>query len=355
MKKLISTVLLLSFAVLTFAQQTLPFDRTSPRAEVTQYVGAFAFASVEYSRPFVRNRQVFGDLVPFGLADDNFGPKDGMPWRTGADENTVLTLSHDAIVGGENVPRGTYSIHTIPGENEWTIILNTNSSGWGSYFYDENNDVARFTVPVQESAFTENFTIFFDSITKSGFHIYIQWDKTKVSVPVTFDVHSINLDEYDKLLTSLPGFNPQAWAQAAQYCVNNGVEFQRGLIYANKAVAMSGGNNFSYTILAAQLHQLAGDIMAADAIINEKIAEATERHLSVYGNWLMQQERWDRAIEILVMNVKKNSKSWAAHQVLAKAYLGAGNIKEAESSYKSAIKNASGAQKTMLQSELDAI
>jgi hypothetical protein len=125
---------------------------------------------VIYSRPGKNDREVFGKLIPYGKV-----------WRTGANEATEIKFYQDVELAGKKVKEGTYSLFTIPGEKEWTIILNSDMDYWGAYSYNPKNDVLRVTAPAtQISTPVENFTIQFDKGVMK-----LVWDKTLVEVPFT--------------------------------------------------------------------------------------------------------------------------------------------------------------------------
>lgn len=127
---------------------------------------------VIYSRPQKKGRDLFGELVPYGKV-----------WRTGADEATEIKLFKDYKVGGKTIKAGTYSLFTIPGEKEWTIILNSDLDDWGAYAYKEGNDVARIKVPVSTGKEDlEAFSIGFKGVD-SGYHLVMGWGDTRVEVP----------------------------------------------------------------------------------------------------------------------------------------------------------------------------
>ncbi len=127
---------------------------------------------VIYSRPQKKGRDVFGGLVDYGAV-----------WRTGADEATEIKLFQDYNVGGKTIKAGTYSLFTIPGEKEWTIIFNSDLDDWGAYAYKEGNDVARITVPASKGEeVVEAFSIGFKAVDK-GYHLVMGWDTTLVEVP----------------------------------------------------------------------------------------------------------------------------------------------------------------------------
>lgn len=130
------------------------------------------FARVLYSRPQTRDREIFGKLVPYGEV-----------WRTGANEATEITLYQDMTVAGKRIGKGTYTLFTIPRENEWTIILNNSTNIWGAYDYQVEKDVARITVPVKKAKTPiEALSMSFEPI-KNGAKLYIGWDDRYVEVP----------------------------------------------------------------------------------------------------------------------------------------------------------------------------
>lgn len=137
--------------------------------------GDKAMVRVIYSRPSKNGRAVFGTLVPYGKV-----------WRTGANENTEIKFYQDATIQGKKVKAGTYSLFTIPGETEWTIILNSDLDHWGAFTYKQENDVVRFTAPSKKStdAPLENFSIHFPKGNAAVMRL--GWDDTIVEVPITF-------------------------------------------------------------------------------------------------------------------------------------------------------------------------
>jgi len=185
MKKTIFLSLMLTIAALgTQAQKFKGLDK-SPR-DIAYYPDAFAgkrkdgeaaLVKVSYSRPFLNGREMFGKKEPFGKV-----------WRTGADESTEIKFYKDATFGGKKVKAGTYSLFTIPGEKEWTVILSSDVDYWGAFKYKEANDVARVTVPVspKPTAPIENFSIVFTGDTPDKAVMALGWENTVVEVPITF-------------------------------------------------------------------------------------------------------------------------------------------------------------------------
>ena len=127
---------------------------------------------VVYGRPEKKSPEVFGDQVPYGKL-----------WRTGANEATEVKFYSDIEFGGKIVKAGTYIMHTIPGENEWVIILNSKIDTWGSHFYDESKDVVRISVPSRNNGLEEVFSIAFEQDIRNPIMVLL-WDKTRVDIPL---------------------------------------------------------------------------------------------------------------------------------------------------------------------------
>ena len=149
-------------------------SRVSPNALAAQTFGT-AMAVVEYGRPSVRGREIFGDLVPYGEV-----------WRAGANEATTLTVTQDVLVGGAPLPAGTYSLFAVPGEETWTVILNGVAQQWGAFNYDAAQDVLRAEViaetgrPVQEQ-----LLMLFEDVDAEGATLILAWDDIRIPVRLT--------------------------------------------------------------------------------------------------------------------------------------------------------------------------
>ncbi len=179
MLKNISILILLFSASTSIAySQEEVTPRPSPTAIVTMKFED-TYVKVTYSQPHKRGREVFGSLVPYGEV-----------WRTGANEATELTTTESILIGGNKIDAGTYSIFTIPDEDKWTIILNKELGQWGAYNYNEEADLIRFEVPVQEvkDVVWEPFTIAFEQRNEHA-DLLMMWDSTMVTIPIEFMDH----------------------------------------------------------------------------------------------------------------------------------------------------------------------
>ena len=172
--KLFCPLVLLLFSLTVFAQEAVK-PRPSPLAIVSaRYKDTYL--KITYSQPGKRDREVFGQLIPFNQV-----------WRTGANEATEMTITQDLKINGTDLKAGNYSIFTIPEKDKWTIIFNSDLGLWGAYNYNTKMDVLKFDVPVVSltDVVYESFTIIIDQKNDKA-DLLMAWDKTKVIIPIQF-------------------------------------------------------------------------------------------------------------------------------------------------------------------------
>lgn len=177
-------------AVDIFAQATFP--RASQKSTVSQTVGDTEI-NIMYNRPNVKGRPIFGcqtnDVLPKGGVTYPCLVPSGQVWRTGANEATIFEISNDVMVNGQKLPKGKYSLHTIPGASEWTIIFNKTSNQWGSYSYDEKQDALRVTAKPSSGEMMESMTIGIEDVSENTAKIVVSWEKLRV--PFTLDIGDV--------------------------------------------------------------------------------------------------------------------------------------------------------------------
>lgn len=202
------------------AQSSLETPAPSPKAKVEQRVGVTDLA-VEYSSPAVKGRKIWGALVPLDQL-----------WRTGANAATKLTASRDFTVGGKQVPAGSYALYTIPGKTSWTVILNSNWNTGGTNGYDQKNDVARFTVKPEPAPYRERLAFIFSETTDDRVRLDLEWEKLRVSIPITLDTQAHVLASIDKTLadTWRPHFGSARWL------LESGGDLDRALVYVDTSI-----------------------------------------------------------------------------------------------------------------------
>ena len=164
--------------------------RQSQKSSVTQYVGVDTQITISYSRPAVKGRVVWGNMVPYGLASaDRYSNGKPFPWRAGANENTTIEFNNEVKIEGTALAAGKYSIHMIPSETDWIIIFNKNNDQWGSFSYDESADALRVTVTPVEATFEEFLTYNFRKITENSVVAFLHWEKLKVPFQINLYKH----------------------------------------------------------------------------------------------------------------------------------------------------------------------
>ncbi len=258
------------FVIGSFLSLTTIAQVKMPAASPTQtLIQEFGMGKIEivYSRPSLKGRSVFGTgslLAPFGDV-----------WRTGANGATKLTFSDPVNIGNKTLPAGSYGLFTIPGANEWTIILNTNSKGWGSFDYKEAEDVVRFKVaPETTGTTTETFTIAIDDITAQTATIYLKWGKTKVKIPISTDIKPIVRTQIEAA-TSAATVNPNVYQTAATFYLELDHDYNKALVYADKAIA-AYGKAYWLHLLKARIHVALNDKKGAKTAAETCKQMATE-------------------------------------------------------------------------------
>ena len=223
------TSFLVAFSALllssTQVNAQLAMPAPSPMGTVTQRVGLTEM-TVKYSRPSVKGRKIFGEVVGYGKG-----------WRTGANQSTLISFKDEVTVEGTKVPAGEYALYTIPTENEWTIVLNKNIKAGGNIGdYKEAEDVARFKVkPTKAEDKTETFTINFADLTPSTANVELLWDKTSVKFKVTTEVESKVMAQIQEKVINGKDVAPDMYAAAAVYYNDNNKDSKQALDWIKKA------------------------------------------------------------------------------------------------------------------------
>jgi hypothetical protein len=223
----------------------------------------FALSSIEvnYSRPNMKGRTVFGDLAPYGKL-----------WRTGANAATKVTFGEDVTVGGVAVKAGTYVLYTVPNKDEWEVIFNKGLGNWGIDGYKKEEDVARFKVkPVALPSSVETFTIQLGNVTPATADIQVSWEKTQINIPVVADIDS----KISKSIETAMNVDNRPYFQAASYYFEAGKDLKQALAWTNKAIENSP-KAFWMVHLKAKILAKMGDKAAAVTAANQSIALAKE-------------------------------------------------------------------------------
>jgi len=155
--------------------------RVSLMATVSQRLGTDTDITIVYSRPGVKGRVIWGDLVPYGMAPGNdYSNGNPFPWRGGANENTTIEFGHDLLIEGQRLAAGKYGIHMIPTQSTWTIIFSNKNAEWGSFSYNQDDDALRVTVTPVAAPHQEWLMYGFDDLAGTSATAYLHWEKLQV-------------------------------------------------------------------------------------------------------------------------------------------------------------------------------
>jgi hypothetical protein len=201
--------------------QSLPIPPPSPRQTITQQF-ATANIEIEYSRPSVKGRKAFGDVVPFGKV-----------WRTGANAATTISFGDEVIVNGVKIAKGKYGLLSIPGETEWIIIITKDLDVTSENNYKPENDVVRIAAkPTALAATVETFTIDVNNIKPNEADVFLRWDRTEVSFKVQAEIDTKIMAAIEKEMS----VDKRPYSQAATYYLENGKDLNKALEWINKAI-----------------------------------------------------------------------------------------------------------------------
>jgi tetratricopeptide (TPR) repeat protein len=220
-KKLTLAVMLGAFTLCSFAQQ-LNTPQPSPTQEVKQNFG-LSKIELSYSRPAMKGRKIFGDLVPYGKV-----------WRTGANQATTLTFGDEVTIGGTKIPAGKYGLLTIPDAGEWTVIITKQTDVTSPAAYKQDQDVVRVKAkPVELGFQVESFTILIGDVTGNSCNLQLVWDNLAVALPITTDVDS----KVSAQIKDLMEKDNRPYFSAAMYYVETGKDLNQALAWLEKATA----------------------------------------------------------------------------------------------------------------------
>jgi hypothetical protein len=200
----------------------IQFPQASPSATVKERVG-ITDVEIEYSRPGVKGRQIFGGLVPFGEV-----------WRTGANSATKIIFGTDVNFGGSQVPAGTYALFTIPDNGEWTVILNKAEGQWGSYAYDAKNDLVRVKAkPVALTEAVESMTISLADLRDDSATLNITWDKTRVPIKLQTNLVAVLVPQIE---AAMAGEGKKPYFEAAMFYYAHDLELKKAVGWMDEAI-----------------------------------------------------------------------------------------------------------------------
>ncbi|WP_223548505.1 DUF2911 domain-containing protein [Aestuariivivens sp. NBU2969] len=334
-KLFLCIVLTLNFNV--FAQ--LNFPRSSQQAKVSQRIG-ITDVTISYSRPSVKGRQIWGQLVPYGMNNLGFGTAKESPWRAGADENTVIKFSDDVTIEGQALKAGKYGFHIIVKQDDTaTLIFSNNHTSWGSYFYNPKEDALRVDIKTESVSHTELLTYNFDIVEPHAATAVLKWEEKAFPFKIEVDVPTVVLNDVRARFNGQDGFQRQNWERAANYALNNNGDLNEALGWIDNAIS---GNFFSQKTfnnlaIKGQILNKMGKTEQYATLMDEAAGTANKNQLNALGYQMLNTKDYDRALKYFKQNVANNPTDANSYDSLGECYKTMGDKKNAIKNLKKAL------------------
>ncbi len=278
----IGFLVLLLFTLTVSGQIRHP--RVSPLSSVSQDIG-FTTITVEYSRPAVRGRELFGGLVPYGRI-----------WRVGANESTKFSTNTQVSIQGNILEPGTYALYAFPEQDSWEVAFHRNTTHWGDgrTAYDPDEDAFRVkVVPREVEVWQENFLVSFDSIHHNGALMEWRWGYTVVSIPLEVDTQKAMLAAIGKSLAEDP--TAQTYYEAGRYLQEEGLDPEKALEYIQKAIALGGDTYYFYrvrSLLQARVGNYRSAVSSAERSLELAEAEGKDEFVRMNRENIKKWKEW---------------------------------------------------------------
>jgi tetratricopeptide (TPR) repeat protein len=296
--------------------------RPSQHAVLTQRIG-ITDITINYSRPLVNGRKVWAGLVPYG-----------QPWRSGANENTTISFSDPVMIEGQPLAAGTYGLHMIPTENDWTIAFSKMNNAWGSFSYDQAEDALRVTVKPAATDFHDALTYDFDNLKPDSAVVTLRWEKVAVPFKVGVNVHEVVETSLHNQLRGRAQYEWQAWDDSANYLLAEKTDLDDALKYSNQSILIE--QRYDNLMTKSQVLDALGRKDEATTARNQALDKANVDQLYGYALQLQAQKKQDEAFQVYRNLAKKFPDHWRAHAAMARVYSNQGD-------YASALKEANAA------------
>jgi tetratricopeptide (TPR) repeat protein len=328
---------MLLVAALCVAQSTqLDLPRQSQKAVVTQRIG-ITDVTIKYHRPLANGRKIWGGLVPYG-----------QPWRAGANENTIITFPSDVTIEGKPLAAGSYGLHMIPNENEWTVIFSNMNTAWGSFSYKESEDALRVNVKPQTADMHNALTYDFDQLQPDSAVVVMSWDKVSVPFKVAVDVNKVVEASLHNQLRGLSQYTWDGWDDAGTYLVDNKMDLNEALTYENKSI--QNEDRFENEMTKSRVLTALGQTAEAQQAKDKALSMASAQQLYAYGRQLQREKKPQEAFATFRKAAEKDPNNWLAHAGLARIASAEGNYPEATKQMEAALAGAPDGAKAGVQS-----
>ena len=291
---------------------------------------------IKYNSPGVKGREgkIFGtDVVPYGYTVLGFGSNMASPWRAGADECTVIHFSTDVTINGKKLPAGKYAFFIEVQPDSSTLIFNKNTEAWGSYFYRKELDVLHVTTVQKKNqpALQERLAYNFSNQTNNSVLITLDWERWSFPIQVEVDFKATVLEDIRRQMSGAIGFDPTSLEAAAQWCVENDINYEEALNWINSATNPQLGGRTTFPALStkARILKKLGKEKEAAEMMNAAIENATVVELHGYGRQLLNEKKLTEALTIFQKNYDKHKGAWPTNAGMMRIYSAMGDYKKA--------------------------
>jgi len=313
----------------------LNLPRASQHARVTQRIG-ITDITVNYHRPMVNGRQIFGKVVPYGQV-----------WRAGANENTTISFSDPVTIEGQPLDQGTYGLHMIPGESQWTVIFSKNSSAWGSFSYKQEEDALRVNVKSQTAEFHDALTYDFDDVKPDSTAVTMRWDKVAVPFKVAVKVNDIVVASIHQQLHGLNQYYWEGWDDAAGYFLANKIDLDEALKDEDQSIQVE--ERYDNLMNKSRILEAMGRSDDAKTFRTRALDMASASQLYFYARQLQGAKKQDEALAIFRSTAKKFPDYWTSHLGLARVYSAQGDFDNALKEAKLSLAGAPDSNRTTVE------
>ncbi|HXW89466.1 MAG TPA: DUF2911 domain-containing protein [Terriglobales bacterium] len=319
-----------------FAQSAvLDLPRESQLGVVTQRIG-ITDITIRYHRPLVKGRTIWGKVVPFGEV-----------WRAGANENTTIAISDAVQIEGKPLPQGTYGLQMIPRENEWTVIFSNVHTAWGSFNYQEADDVLRVTVKPQPSEMHEALTYDFEDVKADSAVATLRWEKMAVPIKIGVKVHEVVEASLRNQLQGVVQYTWEAWDDAAKYLLAQKYDLDEALKYEETSIRTEP--RFDNLLTKSRILEAMGQKDEAEVAKNQALARATAAQLYSYGRRLQLEGNQEQAFKLYRQAAQKDPTDWLVHDGTARIYSAQGDFENAVKEMKISLAGAPDNWKTFFE------
>jgi len=330
---LLFTLLLATLCAAQTVMLNLP--RQSQHAVVTQRIG-ITDITINYHRPLANGREIWGKLVPYGEV-----------WRAGANENTTITFSDPVTIEGQTLDKGTYGLHMIPNQDQWTVIFSKMSTAWGSFSYKQEEDALRVTVKPQSAELHNALAYDFDDLQPDSAVVTMRWEKVAVPFKVSVNVHDIVAASIPRQIRGLNQYYWEGWDDAATYFLTEKYNLDTALKDEDQSIQTE--ERFDNLLTKAKILEAMGRHEEASSIRKEALDKGSALQLYFYARQLQGEKKQDEAFALFRDNAKRFPDYWTSHVGLARVYSGQGDFDHAVKEIQAALVTAPDSNKSNLE------